>query len=112
MVAATNSLAQVREVAEEKYKYGFVTEIETETAPKGLNEDIIRFISTKKSEPEWLLEWRLKAYRYWLNMPEPKWQKPKFPDIDYQDSYYYSAPKSMSDKPKSLDEVDPELLKT
>ena len=112
MVAVMDTATQVREMKEEKYKYGFVTDIETETAPKGLNEDIVRFISAKKSEPEWLLEWRLKAYRYWLNMPEPKWQKPIFPDIDYQDSYYYSAPKSMSDKPKSLDEVDPELLKT
>ena len=112
MVAVIDTATQVREMKEEKYKYGFVTDIETETAPKGLNEDIVRFISAKKSEPEWLLEWRLKAYRYWLNMPEPKWQKPIFPDIDYQDSYYYSAPKSMSDKPKSLDEVDPELLKT
>jgi len=105
-------VAQVREMTEEKYKYGFVTDIEMETAPKGLNEDIIRFISAKKGEPDWLLEWRLKAYRHWLNMPEPEWQKPDFPAIDYQDSYYYSAPKSAADKPKSLDEVDPELLKT
>ncbi|MBM09527.1 MAG: Fe-S cluster assembly protein SufB [Magnetovibrio sp.] len=112
MGAITNTVAQVREMTEEKYKYGFVTHIETETAPKGLNEDIIRFISAKKSEPGWLLDWRLKAYRYWLNMSEPRWQKPQFPEIDYQDAYYYSAPKSMSDKPKSLDEVDPELLKT
>jgi len=112
MIAAPDTVAQVREMTEEKYKYGFVTDIEMETAPKGLNEDIIRFISAKKSEPDWLLEWRLKAYRHWLNMPEPKWQKPDFPAIDYQDSYYYSAPKSAADKPKSLDEVDPELLKT
>ncbi len=112
MVAATDTALQVRTVTEEKYKYGFVTDIEAETAPKGLNEDIIRFISAKKSEPGWLLDWRLKAYRHWLNIPEPKWQKPKFPDIDYQDAYYYSAPKSISDKPKSLDEVDPELIKT
>ena len=112
MIAAPDTVAQVREMTEEKYKYGFVTDIEMETAPKGLNEDIIRFISAKKGEPDWLLEWRLKAYRHWLNMPEPEWQKPDFPAIDYQDSYYYSAPKSAADKPKSLDEVDPELLKT
>ena len=112
MTAAPDTVAQVREMTEEKYKYGFVTDIEMETAPKGLNEDIIRFISAKKGEPDWLLEWRLKAYRHWLNMPEPEWQKPDFPAIDYQDSYYYSAPKSAADKPKSLDEVDPELLKT
>ena len=112
MIAAPDTVAQVREMTEEKYKYGFVTDIEMETAPKGLNEDIIRFISAKKGEPDWLLEWRLKAYRHWLNMPEPEWQKPDFPAIDYQDSYYYSAPKSAAGKPKSLDEVDPELLKT
>jgi Fe-S cluster assembly protein SufB len=93
------------------YKYGFVTEIEADTAPKGLSEDIVRFISAKKNDPEWLLEWRLKAYRRWLDMPEPQWAKVAFPPIDYQDAYYYSAPKSM-DGPKSLDEVDPELLRT
>ncbi|MDP6927408.1 MAG: Fe-S cluster assembly protein SufB, partial [Rhodospirillales bacterium] len=112
MISAPDTVAQVRKMTEEKYKYGFVTDIEMETAPKGLNEDIIRFISAKKGEPDWLLEWRLKAYRHWLNMPEPEWQKPDFPAIDYQDSYYYSAPKSAAEKPKSLDEVDPELLKT
>ena len=112
MIAVPDTVAQVSEMTEEKYKYGFVTDIEMETAPKGLNEDIIRFISAKKGEPDWLLEWRLKAYRHWLNMPEPEWQKPDFPAIDYQDSYYYSAPKSAAGKPKSLDEVDPELLKT
>ncbi|MDD9877934.1 MAG: Fe-S cluster assembly protein SufB, partial [Magnetovibrio sp.] len=112
MAATVETAEQVQELADEKYKYGFVTDIETETAPKGLNEDIIRFISAKKQEPEWLLEWRLKAYRHWLTMPEPVWQKPDFPEIDYQDSYYYSAPKSVGDGPKSLDEVDPELLRT
>lgn len=95
-----------------KYSAGFVTEIETEKAPKGLSEDIVRFISAKKGEPEWLLEWRLKAYRQWLKMPEPMWAKVDFPPIDYQDAYYYAAPKSAADRPKSLDEVDPELLKT
>jgi Fe-S cluster assembly protein SufB len=89
-----------------------VTDIESEKAPKGLSEDIVRFISTKKGEPEWLLDWRLKAYRHWQKMPEPKWAKVDFPPIDYQDAYYYAAPKSMADKPKSLDEVDPRLLET
>jgi Fe-S cluster assembly protein SufB len=100
-----------RELAEQKYKYGFITDIDADTAPKGLNEDIIRFISAKKDEPEWLLEWRLKAYRFWLTMKEPTWAHVSFPPIDYQDAYYYSAPKA-KDKPSSLDEVDPELLET
>ncbi|MEQ8665943.1 MAG: Fe-S cluster assembly protein SufB [Rhodospirillales bacterium] len=112
MTAEAETIEQVQQVAEGKYKYGFVSDIESDTAPKGLNEDIIRFISAKKNEPAWLLEWRLKAYAYWQTMPEPTWQKPQFPAIDYQDAYYYSAPKSMKDKPKSLDEVDPELLAT
>lgn len=94
----------------EKYSAGFVTDIESEKSEKGLNEDIIRFISAKKNEPEWLLEWRLKAYARWQKMPEPRWGKLKFPDIDYQDAYYYAAPKG--DRPKSLDEVDPKLLET
>jgi Fe-S cluster assembly protein SufB len=97
--------------AGDKYKYGFVTEIESDQAPKGLNEDIVRFISAKKNEPEWLLDWRLKAFRLWTTMEEPRWAKLGYPPIDYQDSYYYSAPK-MKDGPKTLDEVDPELLKT
>src|SRR3546814_1935338 len=92
MAASLENVEQVR--ALDKYKYGFVTDIEAETAPKGLNEDIVRFISAKKAEPEWLLEWRLKAYRHWLTMPEPTWQKVTFPAIDYQAAYYYSAPKS------------------
>ena len=95
----------------EKYSAGFVTDIESEKAPKGLNEDIIRFISAKKEEPEWLLEWRLKAYERWLKMPEPQWAKLDFPEFDYQDAYYYAAPKTQ-DRPKSLDEVDPKLLET
>ncbi len=94
------------------YKYGFVTDIETDTAPKGLSEDIVRFISAKKGEPDWLLDWRLKAYRHWLNMPEPDWAMVRFQPIDYQDAYYYSAPKTAGEGPKSLDEVDPELLRT
>ncbi|MEQ8357725.1 MAG: Fe-S cluster assembly protein SufB [Kiloniellaceae bacterium] len=110
MAATLETVEQVR--ALDKYKYGFVTDIESETAPKGLSEDIVRFISAKKQEPEWLLAWRLKAYRHWLTMPEPTWSKVRFPPIDYQDSYYYSAPKSPDDAPKSLDEVDPKLLET
>lgn len=96
---------------ESEYKWGFVTEIETETVPKGLNEDVIRLISTKKNEPEWMTEWRLKAFRHWQKMEEPGWPNFKYPQIDFQDISYYSAPKQ---KPKldSLDEVDPELLKT
>jgi len=111
MAATEQTMDQVRSLTDQKYKYGFFTDIESELAPKGLNEDVIRFISAKKGEPEWLLEWRLKAYRHWLTMPEPKWAKVQFPPIDYQDAYYYAAPK-MKEKPKSLDEVDPELLRT
>ena len=95
-----------------KYEAGFVTDIESDKAPKGLSEDIVRFISAKKKEPEWMLEARLKAYRHWLTMPEPKWAKVDFPEIDYQDAYYYAAPKQAGDGPKSLDEVDPKLLET
>ena len=106
-----NTAEQVKELEVDKYKYGFVTDIEMETAPKGLNEDIIRLISAKKEEPDWLLEWRLKAYRHWLTMEEPDWAKVGYDKIDYQDLHYYAAPKNI-DRPKSLDEVDPELLKT
>lgn len=94
-----------------RYEAGFVTDIEQEFAPPGLNEDIIRFISAKKDEPEWLLEWRLKAYRHWLRMKEPTWAKVSYPPIDYQASSYYAAPK-LREAPKSLDEVDPKLLET
>ena len=110
MVATTETIAAVED-ATGAYKYGFVTDIETEKAPKGLNEDIIAFISAKKDEPEWMLEWRLKAYRHWLKMASPDWAKLNIPAIDYQDVYYYAAPKS-AEGPKSLDEVDPELLAT
>lgn len=101
----------IEEVTTSDYKYGFTTDIEQEFAPKGLNEDIVRFISEKKEEPEFMLEWRLKAYRHWLTMKDPSWSKVKFGKIDYQDTYYYAAPKK---KPQigSLEEVDPELLKT
>jgi len=95
-----------------EYKYGFTTDIESVRAPKGLNKEVIRFISKIKKEPEWMLNWRLKAYDRLKNIKEPNWQKPKYPKIDYQDLYYYSAPKSAKDKPKSLDEVDPKLLET
>ncbi len=94
------------------YKYGFVTDIDSEFAPKGLNEDIVRFISGKKNEPEWLLDWRLESFRLWLDMKEPKWAFVDYPPIDFQDAYYYAAPKSDDDAPKSLDEVDPKLLET
>ncbi len=110
MVATVETINQV-EQATGSYKYGFVTNVEMEKAPKGLNEDIIRFISAKKDEPEWMLDWRLKAYRYWLKMPTPDWAKLNIPPIDYNDIYYYAAPKS-AETPKSLDEVDPELLRT
>ena len=96
----------------EEYKYGFTTDIESIRAPKGLNEDIIKFISNIKKEPHWMLEWRLKAYSRLKNLKEPNWQKPKYPKIDYQNLYYYSAPKSSENKAKSLDEVDPKLIET
>ncbi len=110
-MGATEETIAAVEDATGQYKYGFVTEIETEKAPKGLNEDIIRFISAKKNEPEWMLEWRLKAYAKWLTMDAPDWAKLNIPEIDYQDIHYYAAPKS-AEGPKSLDEVDPELLAT
>jgi Fe-S cluster assembly protein SufB len=95
-----------------EYSAGFVTDLEADTVPPGLNEDVIRFISAKKGEPEWLLEWRLEAYRHWKDMRHPTWAHVHFPPIDYQAISYYSAPKSTEDKPKSLDEVDPKLLET
>ena len=95
-----------------EYKYGFSTDIETIKAPKGLNEEVIKFISKAKKEPKWLLEWRLKAYKRLKILKEPNWQKPKYPKIDYQSLYYYSAPKSFTEKPKSLDDLDPKLLET
>lgn len=103
---------QVEHLIKKEYAAGFHTEIDSETLPPGLNEDVIRFISAKKSEPEWLLEWRLNAYKAWLEMTEPEWAHVKYDDIDFQAVSYYSAPKSMDSKPKSLDEVDPELLRT
>ncbi len=112
MPDATSSAASIEVLVNQEYKWGFVTEIEADQAPKGLNEDIIRLISAKKHEPEWLLDWRLKAYRHWLTMEEPKWANVHYPPIDYQDICYYAAPKMKNRRPKSLEEVDPELLRT
>jgi Fe-S cluster assembly protein SufB len=111
MPAVTETLETVQSVTDSGYKYGFETDIEMEFAPKGLNEDIVRFISAKKNEPAWLLDWRLKAFAMWKKMAEPTWAAVTYPPIDYQDSYYYAAPVKKAG-PKSLDEVDPELLKT
>ena len=101
----------VDKVTNEEYKYGFVTDIETEIIQKGLNEDVVRLISQKKGEPEWLLEFRLEAYRYWTTLDMPEWAHLNIPEIDYQDIYYYAAPKQKKG-PQSMDEVDPELIKT
>jgi Fe-S cluster assembly protein SufB len=111
-MALRETTERVADLAGEKYKYGFVTDIETERAEKGLNEDIVRFISAKKSEPEWMLEWRLQAFRRWREMKEPAWARVHYPKIDYQNAYYYAAPKSQAVRPKSLEEVDPKLLET
>ena len=108
MSTATNT---IEELAGREYEHGFVTHIETDSAPPGLNEDIIRLISSRKQEPAWLLDWRLKAYRRWLTMKEPHWPNVKYPAIDYQGISYYSAPKTKNPI-GSLDDVDPELLKT
>ncbi|HCY54359.1 MAG TPA: Fe-S cluster assembly protein SufB [Oceanicaulis sp.] len=111
MPAVKETIEDVRRLEADKYKYGFTTEIEQEFAPKGLNEDIVRFISEKKGEPQWMLDWRLDAYRRWVEMKEPTWANVHHPKIDYQDAYYYAAPKNAA-KYKSLDEVPAELLET
>ena len=111
MPAVQETVDQVRRIDVDQYKYGFETLIESDKAPKGLSEDTVRFISAKKSEPEWMLAWRLDAYKRWLTMSEPKWAKVEYDPIDYQSIYYYSAPKK-KDGPKSLDEIDPEILRT
>ena len=111
MAAVQETVDRVRSIEVEAYKYGFVTDIQSDKAPKGLSEDIVRFISAKKGEPQWLLDWRLDAYRRWLTMETPRWARVDYPEIDFQDLYYFSAPKS-APAPKSLDEVDPELLRT
>lgn len=107
----STEIKTIEKMANTEYKYGFVTDIEADEAPKGLNEDIIRFISAKKGEPEWMTQWRLKAFRHWLTMKEPKWQNVKYPPIDFQDIIYYSAPKQKK-KLNSMDEVDPTLVQT
>ena len=106
----STSTSTIQELANKEYQYGFVTDIESESIPRGLSEDVVRMISAKKNEPEFMLEWRLKAYRHWLTMKEPTWANVKYPAIDYQNIIYYSAPKSKKAGPKSLEEVDPELL--
>ncbi|WP_243368928.1 Fe-S cluster assembly protein SufB [Microvirga solisilvae] len=111
MPAVQETIDQVRSIDVDQYKYGFETEVEMEKSPKGLSEDVIRFISAKKGEPEWMLQWRLDAYKRWLTMTEPSWARVSYDKIDYNDIYYYAAPKK-NPAPKSLDEVDPEILKT
>ena len=111
MPAVQETVARVKEIDVDKYKYGFFTDIESVKAPKGLNEDVVRFISAKKGEPDWLLDWRLEAYRRWLTLQEPTWANVRYPKIDFQELYYYAAPKS-TEGPKSLADVDPELLRT
>jgi Fe-S cluster assembly protein SufB len=101
---------EIQELTSREYQYGFVTDLEADVAPRGLNEDVIRLISSKKNEPKWLLDWRLRAYRHWLSMKEPCWQNAHYGPIDYQDIIYYAAPKPKTAGPKSLDEVDPEIL--
>ena len=105
MVTPAEPVPALEDVASRDYKYGFVTDIDSEFAPKGLNEDIVGFISERKNEPRWLLDWRLTAYRHWLTMNEPRWALVDYPEIDFQDAYYFAAPKT--EGPNSLDEVDP-----
>src|SRR5438045_348144 len=112
MAAVLETTERVADLAGEKYKYGFVTDIEMERAERGLNEETVRFISAKKHEPEWMLEWRLEAFRRWKEMTEPNWARVHYPPIDYQNAYYYAAPKSQGERPKNLDEVDPKRLET
>ncbi len=112
MAAVQETVDQVKLIDVDQYKYGFVTDIESDLAPMGLNEDIVRFISAKKGEPDWMTDWRLEAYRRWLTMRDPAWSRVSYPRIDYQALHYYAAPKGANDGPKSLAEVDPELLKT
>jgi Fe-S cluster assembly protein SufB len=111
MPAVQETIEQVKLIDVDQYKYGFETHVEMEKAPKGLSEDVIRFISAKKGEPEWMLQWRLDAYKRWLTMTEPNWARVSYDRIDYDEIYYYAAPK-MNPAPKSLDEVDPEILRT
>ncbi len=112
MAAVQETIDQVRQIDVDQYKYGFSTDIESDKAPIGLNEDIVRFISAKKNEPQWMLDWRLEAFARWKTMTEPTWARVNYPEIDMQQIYFYSAPKSMSDGPQTIDDVDPELLRT
>jgi Fe-S cluster assembly protein SufB len=112
MPAVQETIDQVKAIDIDQYKYGFVSDIESDKAPKGLSEEVIRFISAKKNEPEWMLEWRLEAYERWKSMPEPDWARVEYPPIDLSETYFYSAPKSMADGPKTLEDVDPVLLET
>tara|TARA_Y100001949_G_scaffold157499_1_gene147076 strand:+ start:1256 stop:2713 length:1458 start_codon:yes stop_codon:yes gene_type:complete len=112
MAATEQTIKQVNTLGNDDYKYGFSTEVDEIRPPKGLNEDIIKFISAQKEEPEWMLDWRLNAFKVFNKLPKPQWAKLNIPEIDYQDCYYYSIPKSLKDKPKSLDEIDPEIIKT
>ena len=112
MAATEQTIKQVNTLGDTDYKYGFSTELDEIRPPKGLNEDIIKFISAQKDEPEWMLDWRLNAFKVFNKLPKPQWAKLNIPEIDYQDCYYYSIPKSLKDKPKSLDEIDPEIIKT
>lgn len=112
MAATEQTIKQVNSLGNSEYKYGFSTELDEIKAPKGLSEEVVRFISAQKNEPEWMLEWRLNAFKVFNKLPKPNWAKLNIPEIDYQDYYYYSSPKSLKDKPKSLDEIDPEILKT
>src|SRR5919109_4513860 len=105
-----DTIERIKDIDVDKYKYGFSTDIESEKAPKGLSEEIVAFISQKKGEPQWMLDWRLDAYRRWLTMREPTWARVSYPKIDFQDVYYYAAPKAFV-APKSLDEIDPEILR-
>ncbi|MGE0603065.1 MAG: Fe-S cluster assembly protein SufB, partial [Xanthobacteraceae bacterium] len=111
MPAVQETVERVKSIDVDQYKYGFETKIEVEKAPKGLDESTVRFISAKKNEPEWMLEWRLEAFRRWKTMQEPEWARVHYQKIDYQDLYYYAAPKKQAG-PKSLDELDPEILET
>ena len=111
-MTTANVISRETKLDDSQYKWGFDFDYESETAPKGLSEDTVRFISHKKNEPEWMLEWRLKAFRHWerLGLEEPTWANVSYPQIDFQDIVYYAAPKSQDDGPKSLDDVDPEIL--
>src|SRR5271154_1746393 len=112
MAAVQETVDRVRRIDVDQYRYGFETLIESDKAPKGLSEDTVRFVSAKKNEPAWMLEWRLAAYRQWLRMTEPKWARVHYKPIDFQDAYSSAPPKNGGDKPKSLDEVDPKLIET